>query len=429
MSDQYDILTRTGPGTPMGELMRQYWVPAALSRELVADAAPTRLMLLGEKLIAFRDSAGRVGIFDHRCPHRGASLFYGRNEQGGLRCVYHGWKYGVDGRCLDMPNLPPQQEFKDKVRAGAYLAVERSGLVWVFMGDRDRAPPLPPLESTLLPEDQIGIRFVQRRCNWLQAMEGDLDTSHLGFLHFGSTRPSTNLDASSRDVVINRAPEYKVAETEFGLSYGAHRPAQAGGTYWRVAHFLFPFWVMPPISEIEDNIMVRGWIPLDDTHCMFVAISQKSYLERNQRLRLPGASLVDELHPNTTDWLGRFRMKAAEENDYFIDRDVQREQSYTGIEGIHVQDQAITESMGTLVDRGRETVAPSDIAVVRARRLLLDKVAAFAAGTRPPGADAPQSFAGVRGGHYTSADTGDWLKIHKDKVAASRASKPAKVEA
>jgi phthalate 4,5-dioxygenase oxygenase subunit len=418
MADQFEDLVRTGPGTPMGQLMRQYWIPAALSAELVPDGAPMRLMLLGEKLVAFRDSTGRVGIMDHRCPHRCASLFFGRNEANGLRCVYHGWKYDVDGNCVDMANVPAHQDFKTKVHARAYPTAERSGLIWVFMGDPARMPALPPFEACLLPQDQIEYRFVQRRCNWLQAIEGDLDTSHLGFLHFGAARPSTELDTSSRNLIVNRAPEYKVTDTDFGLSYGAYRPADGGGVYWRTAHLLFPFWVMPPIARIEDNIMVRAFVPLDDEHCMFVGIAHKDYLRENRaRKPLPGGTLIDRVHPSTTDWLGRFRMVEAEENDYFIDRDVQREQSFTGIEGIHVQDQAITESMGAMVDRGLETLAPSDIAVVRARRLLQRTLAAFTAGKRPPAADQPELYANLRGGYYTSPKTDDWLAQQKAMVA------------
>src|SRR5262249_40856175 len=165
----------------MGQLMRQYWVPAALSSEVVADAAPTRLMLLGEKLIAFRDSQGRVGVMDHACPHRCASLFFGRNEGSGLRCAYHGWKFDVEGNCLDMPNVPPRHAFPQKVKAKAYPVVERSGLVWAYMGAREVPPPLPVLEPLLLPGEERNLFCVQRECNWLQALEGDIDTSHFGF--------------------------------------------------------------------------------------------------------------------------------------------------------------------------------------------------------------------------------------------------------
>src|SRR4051794_7691406 len=158
-------LTRVGPGTPMGALMRNYWLPALKSSEVVAGAEPMRLMLLGEKLIAFRDARGVVGVMDHRCPHRCASLFFGRNEGDGIACVYHGWKYATDGACLDQPNLPPHQQFRDKVRARAYQVTERAGLIWVYMGAREQAPPMPAIEATLLPEADVNVMFVQRQCN------------------------------------------------------------------------------------------------------------------------------------------------------------------------------------------------------------------------------------------------------------------------
>jgi phthalate 4,5-dioxygenase oxygenase subunit len=430
MTDQFENIVRTGPGTPMGELMRQYWIPAALSRELQPDGPPTRIMLLGEKLIAFRDSSGRVGVMDHRCPHRCASLFYGRNEENGLRCVYHGWKYDADGNCVDMANIPERQHFKDKVRTKAYLTAERNGVIWVFMGDRTRAPELPPFEACFRPADQVQIRFVQRRCNWLQAVEGDLDTSHVGLLHFGAAKPSASLDKSHQDLVVNRAPEYKVTETPFGLTYGAHRPSPTtpGGTYWRVAHFLFPFWIMPPVASLEENIMVRAFIPMDDEHCMFVGFEATAYMHVNERPGLPGAHIRDKLHPNTSDWYGRYRLVQCEENDYEIDREQQREISFTGIDGIHTQDQCVTESMGGIIDRSFENLAPSDIAVARNRRMLLTTVQAFKDGKRPPAADKPELYAQVRGGYYTTTEPGDWLALHRGAVTKTReASAPALV--
>ena len=204
-------LTRVGPGTVMGQLMREYWIPALMSSELARDGAPLRLMLLGEKLIAFRDSAGRVGVMDHRCPHRCASLFLGRNEEGGIRCVYHGWKFDVSGACLDMPNVPPQQDFKHKVKAKAYRAVERGGVIWVYMGSRAKALPLPALEILDVPEHEVGMIFIQRDCNYLQALEGDIDTSHFGFLHAGHVDPD-DLEESDpiHHTVASRAPEYHI---------------------------------------------------------------------------------------------------------------------------------------------------------------------------------------------------------------------------
>src|SRR5579871_5719239 len=182
-------LTRVGPGTVMGDLMREYWIPAAISSEVAAGGTPLRLKLLGEKLIAFRDDKGRAGVMDHRCPHRCASLFLGRNEPGGIRCVYHGWKFDVAGRCIDMPNVTPQQDFKDKVKAKAYPAVERAGMIWVYMGTRMPVPPLPDFEILGVPDDEVGTLLIQRDCNYLQALEGDIDTSHFGFLHAGHVDP------------------------------------------------------------------------------------------------------------------------------------------------------------------------------------------------------------------------------------------------
>ena len=168
-----EILTKVGPGTPVGELMRQYWIPAASSSEFVTDGDPVRLLLLGEHLIGFRDTNGKVGVMDHRCPHRCASLFFGRNEEGGIRCVYHGWKFDADGNCVDMANVPPHQDFKHKVHAKAYRTAERAGLVWVFMGDQSKVPDLPDFEALQLDDDDLQISLFQRECNWLQALEGD----------------------------------------------------------------------------------------------------------------------------------------------------------------------------------------------------------------------------------------------------------------
>ena len=234
-------LTRVGPGTPMGDLMRQYWLPALKASELIAGGDPVRLMLLGEKLIAFRDKAGHVGVLDHRCPHRCASLFFGRNEEGGLRCVYHGWKFAADGQCLEMPNLPPDQDFSAKVRAKAYQVTERAGVVWVYMGTRAEAPPMPEIEATLLPDSEVSLNFTQRECNWLQALEGDIDTSHFSWLHVGSVKPD-QVDADNwlQYQVTNRAPEYQVGDTDWGTMYCAYPSGEAWRDLLAVRAFCLP---------------------------------------------------------------------------------------------------------------------------------------------------------------------------------------------
>ena len=203
--EENEVLTRIGPGTPMGKLMRQYWLPAAMSTELECDGEPKRLMLLGEQLIAFRDSNGKVGIMDHRCPHRNASFFFGRNEGGGIRCVYHGWKFDTAGKCLDMMNVPDAESLKQRVRARAYRTAERNGIVWVFMGEAQDAPPLPSMEPLLRGADEVNIRFTQRECNWLQAVEGEVDTSHVGVLHFGAVNPE-NVSGESHKQIYRWQP-------------------------------------------------------------------------------------------------------------------------------------------------------------------------------------------------------------------------------
>ncbi|HEX4114003.1 MAG TPA: Rieske 2Fe-2S domain-containing protein, partial [Stellaceae bacterium] len=379
-----ELLTRVGPGTPMGALMREYWIPAALSAELKADGDPMRLKLLGEELIAFRDSSGRVGVMDHRCPHRCASLFYGRNEENGIRCIYHGWKYDVDGNCLDQPNLPPHQVHKDKIKAKAYRASERNGVIWVYMGARDKAPPLPMFEATLMPPDEVRIGVVQRECNYLQALEGDIDTSHFAFLHAGALdwkelMPGSTWYYSMKD----RAPEYSIENTDWGTMYGAHRPAETGTTYWRVAHFLFPFWTIPPDGDFSTHVVARAWVPLDDTHCMFFIWSWLGATPKERLLKtgepIPGVNFGQQgLLPNTTDWLGRFRLNANATNDYKIDRAAQRGgHNFSGLHNITLEDQCMTESMGPVVDHSLEHLAPSDAMIGVTRRRLLQAVRDF----------------------------------------------------
>ena len=416
-----ELLTRVGPGTPMGRMFREYWMPAARSDELKRDGDPVRIKLLGEELIAFRDSSGRVGVMDHRCPHRCASLFYGRNEEDGIRCIYHGWKYDVEGNCLDQPNLPPHQVFKDKVKAKAYVAAERNGLIWVFMGKKRPAPPLPALEANMLPETELRIDFVQRRCNWLAGVEGELDTSHIGFLHFGSVTAGDMAASLQRFALANRTPEYVATETEYGAVYAAYRPADDGNTYWRFGQFAFPCWTMPPINAFEHNILNRAYVPMDDTHTMIVDVMWKGAFQRLvATTQVPGGNNRQYNYlPNTTDWHGRWRLAGNNGNDHLIDREVQRTKSFSGIEGIQPQDQAVQESMGEIVDRSFEHLAASDVMIARVRRLLLKAARGMAQGATPPGAADPLCLDGVRGGHFVSKQGVEWLQALKDQRDAA----------
>jgi phthalate 4,5-dioxygenase len=418
-----DELVRVGPGTVMGELMRQYWIPAAKSSEVKAGDTPMRLMLLGEKLIAFRDATtGRVGVMDHRCPHRCASLFFGRNEDDGIRCIYHGWKFDVDGNCLEMPNVAPAQRFEDKVKAKAYKVNERGGLIWVYMGARAEAPPMPMIEATLLQEAEINAQFVQRECNWMQALEGDIDTSHFGFLHIGSVTPDqVQPDNLMKYQVANRAPEYHVADTEWGTMYAAYRPTDDNRIYWRFAQFGFPFWAQVPQGNFIDRVSARAWVPMDDEHTMSVTLNWTKSSRSTQPLKdgkpIPGAKAELDYLPNTTDWYGRWRPKANLGNDYFIDREAQRNGTiFSGITHIHMQDQAVTESMGPVTDHAFEHLAPSDQMIARTRRRLVHAARALRdKGTVPPAVDDPEVFLRARSGECVVA-TSDWREAYAAKL-------------
>jgi phthalate 4,5-dioxygenase len=425
-----EILTRVGPGTMLGDLMRQYWIPALMSSEMpVPDSPPVRLRLLGEDLIGFRATSGRVGIVANSCPHRGASLFFGRNEEDGLRCVYHGWKFDVTGACVDMPSEPAESNFKSKVRARAYPTEERNNVIWVYMGPRSMPPPLPELEPNVLPGGRVE-KFL-RDCSWLQSFEGDLDTTHIGFLHFGAFQPE-DVEPRSMDyyTLKVRNPYMKVVDTEFGYTYGSYRRAEEDTTYWRVAQYLYPFYSMPPTGILGERIAVIAIVPVDDTHSMRWQMGGPPGQGAGPRQfgkigrayeRHPEAGYL----PDQGGFLGKFRLTQNASNDYMLDREMQTTmQSWTGIMGIGDQDHAMVESMGEIVDRTKEHLATSDLGVIRLRRLLLDAVRALRDdGTPPPAVDTPEVYK-VRSGGIVLPNGLDGIEITHDlqRVRSERAS-------
>ena len=293
------------------------------------------------------------------------------------------------------------------------------------MGDPATAPALPRIESTLLPESQIDITFIQRECNWLQAAEGELDTSHIGFLYYGSLqRDEVSTGHVTKYSVANRAPEYVSEETAYGYIYAAHRPTGDGRTYWRFGQFLYPFWTMPPIAAIENNFLTRAYVPIDNDTCMIVIIERRGIvepLEAQAHLKgHPGPVAPDGVLPNSTDWKGRWRLAANATNDYGIDRNLQRDESYTGLHSFILQDQMITESMGRTVDRSLEHLAPSDIMISRTRRCLLAAAEAFAkTGELPATATDPSAFEAVHGGHFVVPEEIDWPDAYNAQLAAA----------
>jgi phenylpropionate dioxygenase-like ring-hydroxylating dioxygenase large terminal subunit len=431
-------LTRVGPGTVMGNFMRQYWIPAARSSELEKDGTPMRLLLLGEKLVAFRDSEGRVGVMDHLCPHRNASLVLGRNEEGGVRCIYHGWKFDVTGQCVDMPSVAPHQCFKEKVKAAAYKAVDRNGIVWVYMGPRqDDPPPLPMVEATLLPEDEVDLFFMMRSCNWMQSLEGDIDTSHFGFLHVGHLDPDNVPEGHPLEhTATERAPEYHVRDTPWGTNYGAYRSVKPEHIYWRFANYMFPFWTQTPQGEFPINIQARAWVPLDDHHTLMIFWRRRSDKLRQTNVPLKdgkplgGSRAVPDFHPRGTGWLDRYRVVADETNDWMIDREAQRSNEiYSGIDHIGLQDQAVTESMGPITDHAHEHLGPGDLMIARTRRRALQAARAFAAGTPAPGVDEPEVMMAARSGFFEMPQSVEWRQAYDDMMrGADRVLAAAKAD-
>lgn len=412
--DDNEAITRVGPGTLMGNFMRQYWLPCMLSSELPhSDCPPVRVKILGEDLVGFRDSSGRVGLLDHFCPHRGASLFLGRNEQDGLRCVYHGWKFDVTGRCLDMPGEPPESTFKDKVRAIAYPCQEKAGFVWIYMGPRETPPPLPGIEATETEDMVASGQAVQ--CNWLQVMEGNIDTIHAVFLHQGASEPEWYPEGSFDYYSLKqRWAKFVVADRDYGAIYGAYRPGPPGHNYWRIGHYMFPCWSSPPTGILGHKIEAKCWVPQDDTHTIAFRLDAKRTGagggDRSDREVMTRFGPMKEVLPTTTDWYGRFNRAYTLENDFLLDRDEQRELgSFTGMPfDANNEDSGVQMSMGPIMPREREHLGTTDMMVIRVRQRLLDAARAVAEGANPPALDTPEIYAARTGGVYIPEDA-DWL--------------------
>ena len=265
-----EMITRVGPGTPMGEAMRRYWIPALMDFEVPEpDCDPVRVRLLGEDLVAFRDSKGRVGLLPDACPHRRVSLYFGRNEEEGLRCVYHGWKFDVNGICVDQPNEPDASNFKHKVKTRAYKTWEGGNVVWAYLGPADQVPPPPAFEWATVPDSHRGVTKLVQTCNWVQAVEGGIDTSHSSFLH--------NNDLSDKTLLRSRstAPHLEVEQTNYGYTYSSIRPlSKEEGNYVRTYHYVLPFHQLRAgqVGRSGEPVQPRSsghcWVPIDDETTM-----------------------------------------------------------------------------------------------------------------------------------------------------------------
>ena len=373
-----ELLCRIGPATPMGDLLRQYWLPFLPSTELPEpDGAPKKVRLLGEDLVAFRDTRGAVGLLPENCPHRGASLFFGRNEACGLRCVYHGWKFDATGRCVDTPSEPAESAYKDKVRARAYPCRDVNGVIWTYMGPRAVPPPFPPLEINTLPAEQVYPPIMMlEECNWVQALEGDIDSSHIDWVH-GKIRPdSTRRGTWNRD----RRPRLELLPTDYGACYSARRRSDVDGHDWhRITQFIQPIFSMIAASD-PHIVSTRAWVPLDDEYN--VQIFMRGRLDRpvteeeRRHARDPFAAWGGYVEAGS-DPRTRFYTRANLHNDYLRDRTLEKELMLGIPFLVNLQDRAMTETMGPIYDRTQEHLGTTDAMVIYMRRRLLDAARAL----------------------------------------------------
>ncbi len=387
-AEQNEFLTRTGPGTPMGELFRRYWIPALLAAELPEpDCAPVRVQLLSERLIAFCDTQGRLGLIDEFCAHRGVSLWFGRNEHAGLRCAYHGWKYDVTGQCVEVPSEPQTSEFCKKIKLKSYPLVRRGDVLWTYMGPAGEQPPLPEWEFATVPAEQSFTSKRLQQCNYLQAMEGGIDSSHVSFLHSFNlnTDPLFKGAKGNQYNLSDSKPVFDVIESEGGLYIAARRNAENGRYYWRITPWVMPTFTMVP-PRADHPMHGHFWIPIDDENCWAWSFDYhpvRALTAEERRAMEEGQGVHAKVEPGT------FRPLANKDNDYLLDRVAQKEgRSFSGVEGIAMQDASLQESMGAIQDRTRENLVSTDKGIIMARRLLTKAAKELQEkGVLPPGRD------------------------------------------
>ena len=393
-----ELLVRTGAGTAMGEYFRRYWQPVALAAELAEpDGPPIRVQVLGEELVAFRDTQGRVGLIEPHCAHRGANLFFGRNEAGGIRCIYHGWKYDATGRCVEMPNVPPGTGYHGKIAIKAYPTREFGDLVWAYLGPPERMPAeIPQLEFGVLPASHRYVTKRLQQCNWAHSMEGALDTAHFSFLHMPApglaSNENPNVAADERRMRWLRndpLPRFTILEHDVGFVIGGSRQADGEELYWRITQFMLPAHSVTPSAMPGETYYGYTWVPITDEACWIYVYAwhpdRALAAEERARYAKGGYGQFAELG-------SAFVPRCNRTNDYLLDREDQKHRSFTGVRGVAEQDAMAQDSQGLIADRTREHLTPTDVAIVRFRRAMLDGAKALAAGKEPAAAQRHGSY-------------------------------------
>jgi len=394
-NDENELLTRVGPETPMGQGFRRYWTPIALASQVDRpDSDPARVRFCGENYVLFRDTEGRLGLLDEQCPHRGASLALGRVEQCGIRCIYHGWKFDVEGRLLDSPNYP-NPDYRAKFRAPTYPVEERGGLIWGYFGPRATIPPLPDFGFMEAPATHRNIERIDLNCNYLQLLEGGMDSSHVGILHSDQARPGWHTNNVTRNTdalnpgalaVDDNAPTLAIETTDFGFHYAAIRTGPNGVPSVRIVPFVLP---STRVIPAQARVATLFEVPLDDEHTStYIIVHGAVPYERTHHRSLSGIGDPNLYSERDFKWRGNW------ENRFGQDRTTMKER-WGGFGGLEQEDAAVSLSMGPIFDRTREHLVPADAAVMYTRRLLMTMARDMAAGTEPPRLPAMAQIAGV----------------------------------
>jgi len=404
-------LTQTGAGTPMGNLMRRYWVPVVMSSEIAeADGPQVRVQIMGEKLLAFRDSDGLPGLISEFCSHRGVSLFFGRNEEKGIRCSYHGVKFDRLGNCVDVPSAPQMCE---KMKIVGYPCIERGGVVWAYMGPAEHRPAEPEVEWCTLPPSHVFVSKRWQRSNYLQAMEGGIDTAHVSYVHsMDVTTDPMHRGVKALDYIkADGNVVFNIEKTEFGMTLLGRRMGEPDSYYWRITQWLFPWYTLiPPFGD--HALGGHVWVPIDDHNCWAWSI--------NYRPEAPlGEEELHHMHEgrgihNEYEAPGSFIPKANSDNDYLIDRQAQKERRlYSGVAGIAAQDYSLQESMGPIQNHAEEKILPTDRGIVMARRMLYEAAIDLGKGATPPALNATAQRVRAAGVLLDKAqDPVTWAKEH-----------------
>jgi len=381
-AEENNLLCLVEGDAPMGQIFRRHWLPACLIEEVPErDGTPIRVSLLGEKLVAFRDSEGRVGLIGEFCPHRRASLFFGRNEECGLRCLYHGWKIDVDGNVVEMSSEPPESGFGSKVKHQAYPTREAAGFVWTYMGPPSEMPEFQPPAYYPTPETKVSIVKIHIPCNWAQILEGAIDSAHSSTLHSSDMVPARvdGAKATGQNWLrpsTDKAPRFEIEAADFGFRYAAlRRPIQNGAThhYVRMTSFIAPYTVVIPPNNLYKVAILHVPSGNANTAFHFIAFGGATTPDQESWRKFCGAQVGIDLD-------AQFRKVRTYENNYLQDRDAMKLGNFTGIRGIPNQDIAMWESMGPIADRSRERLGASDAAIVEFRRMMVAAARRFQSG-------------------------------------------------